>query len=143
MIKTVLATAAVAVMLSGLAGCEHMPWQHPVTPLGYPSSLPAFPMNGLLSLPTGVTLYSFDKDADAKGGSACNDDCAKVWPPFLAPDGAPDKLATSGNFSVITRADGSHQWAYKGAPLYTYSKDTRAGDTTGDNRNQVWHVVKP
>ena len=138
MIKTVLATAAAAVLLAGLAGCEHLPWEHVEAAVPYPASLPAFAMNGVLSLPTGMTLYTFDKDADANGGSACNDECAKVWPPYLAPD----KAAATGGFTVITRADGSHQWAYKGAPLYTYSKDVRAGQTSGDNFKNVWHAAK-
>ena len=34
------------------------------------------------------------------------------------------------------------QWAYKGKPVYLWSKDTKPGDTTGDNFNNVWHVVK-
>ena len=34
------------------------------------------------------------------------------------------------------------QWAYKGKPVYTWSKDTKPGDMTGDNFNNCWHVVK-
>ena len=43
----------------------------------------------------------------------------------------------------IARDDGSMQWAYKGKPLYTYSKDAKPGDMTGDERGQVWHMAMP
>jgi predicted lipoprotein with Yx(FWY)xxD motif len=33
-------------------------------------------------------------------------------------------------------------WAYEGHPLYTFVKDKKAGDTTGDGANGVWHVAK-
>jgi predicted lipoprotein with Yx(FWY)xxD motif len=36
------------------------------------------------------------------------------------------------------------QWAYKGKPLYTFAKDTKPGDTTGDGfLNGAWHIAKP
>ncbi|MGE0661043.1 MAG: hypothetical protein AB7F36_16095, partial [Reyranellaceae bacterium] len=49
----------------------------------------------------------------------------------------------AGDWSVVTRDDGAKQWAYKGKPLYTWVKDARPGDTTGDGVNNVWHVAKP
>ena len=48
----------------------------------------------------------------------------------------------SGDWSIITRDDGSKQWAYKGKRVYNWSKDTKAGDKTGDNFNNLWHVAK-
>ena len=44
---------------------------------------------------------------------------------------------------MITRDDGSKQWAYKGKPLYTWAKDTKPGDKTGDGFNNAWRVAKP
>ncbi len=86
--------------------------------------------------PSGMTLYTFDRDADGK--SACNGSCAKNWPPFSAASST-----ASGAWSVVTRDDGSKQWAYKGKPLYTWAKDTKPGDVTGDGFNNVWHVAQP
>jgi predicted lipoprotein with Yx(FWY)xxD motif len=43
---------------------------------------------------------------------------------------------------LVTRDDGSKQWAYKGKPVYTYAKDSKPGEATGDNFRDVWHVVK-
>jgi predicted lipoprotein with Yx(FWY)xxD motif len=49
--------------------------------------------------------------------------------------------APTGDWSVIRRGDGTPQWAYKGRPLYTFIKDTKAGDTNGDGVGGHWHVV--
>lgn len=62
----------------------------------------------------GMTLYVFDKDAAGSGKSACNGACATNWPPLKATPG--DKAG--GDYSIITRDDGSRQWACKGKPLY-------------------------
>ncbi|MFB9262397.1 hypothetical protein ACFFWD_04310 [Bradyrhizobium erythrophlei] len=86
----------------------------------------------------GMTLYTFDKDADGK--SACNGPCATNWPVLKAEAG--DKA--EGGYSIITRDDGSKQWAYKGKPLYTFAKDQKPGDTTGDGfLNGAWHLARP
>ena len=92
---------------------------------------------GILTNASGMSLYTFDKDSGGK--SACTGSCATNWPPMLA--GSSDKA--SGDYSIITRDDGSKQWAYKGKPLYLWSKDQKPGDTTGDGRNNIWHLAKP
>jgi len=86
---------------------------------------------------TGMTLYTFDRDTAGK--SACNGQCAQNWPPLTAAANA----SASGDWSVITRDDGSRQWAYKGKPLYLWVKDTKPGEVTGDGVNNVWHVATP
>jgi len=86
----------------------------------------------------GMTLYTFDKDAGGK--SACNGPCATNWPPLMA--SASDKAA--GSYTVIKRDDGMMQWAYKGKPLYTWAKDSKPGDITGDGfLNGAWHIAQP
>ncbi len=97
---------------------------------------PAKKMGGMMTNNAGMTLYTFDKDAGGK--SACNGPCAANWPPMMA--GADAKA--SGDWTVIARDDGAKQWAYKGRPVYTWSKDAKPGDMTGDNVNNAWHVVK-
>jgi predicted lipoprotein with Yx(FWY)xxD motif len=86
----------------------------------------------------GMTLYTFAKDKDGK--SACNGKCAANWPPLMATAGE-----TGGTgYSKIKRADGKMQWAYKGKPLYTWVKDKKPGDITGDGfLNGAWHIAKP
>lgn len=99
---------------------------------------PAMVSGGKLTDSKGMTLYTFDKDAAGK--SACNGGCATNWPPLMAPADA----KSMGKYSVVTRDDGSKQWAYDGKPLYTWAKDSKAGDTAGDGMaNGAWHVAKP
>ena len=86
---------------------------------------------------TGKTLYTFRKDT--AGSSACYDDCAKAWPPFLAPD----EGAVEGDLTVIERTDGTYQWAMKGMPLYFFSGDKAKGDANGDGMKDVWDAVHP
>lgn len=86
----------------------------------------------------GMTLYVFDKDVAGK--SVCNAACATTWPPL----GAAATAASTGEWTIVTRDDGSKQWAYKTKPLYTFAKDTKAGDVTGDGfLNGAWHVAAP
>ena len=50
----------------------------------------------------------------------------------------------TGEWTVVTRDDGSKQWAYKAKPLYTYAKDSKAGDISGDGfLNGAWHIATP
>ena len=92
----------------------------------------------VLTNSAGMTLYTFDKDAGGK--SACNGPCAGNWPPLMA--SADAKPASS--YTIIARDDGSKQWANKGKPLYTFAKDTKPGDITGDGfLNGAWHLAQP
>ncbi|MBU4198196.1 MAG: hypothetical protein KJ911_15760 [Alphaproteobacteria bacterium] len=86
----------------------------------------------------GMTLYTFDKDSDGK--SVCNGPCAANWPPFAADADA----QASGSYTVVIRDDGSRQWAYQGRPLYTWTKDAKPGDITGDGvLNGAWRIAQP
>ena len=82
---------------------------------------------------------SFDRDAAGSGKSVCNGPCATNWPPLMAAQGE----AASGDFSIVTRDDGSKQWAVKGKPVYYWVKDSKPGDKTGDGFSGVWQVAKP
>jgi predicted lipoprotein with Yx(FWY)xxD motif len=85
-----------------------------------------------------MTLYTFDKDTGGK--SVCNGQCASNWPALAASDSA----KASGKWSVITRDDGTKQWAYNGHPLYTFVKDTKAGEANGQGlANGAWKIATP
>ncbi|WP_153145459.1 hypothetical protein [Dechloromonas sp. H13] len=102
------------------------------------AAAPATESGGVLTGANGMTLYTFDKDAPGK--SNCNGPCATNWPPLYAADGD----SGSGDYSVINRDDGKKQWAFKGKPLYYWTKDQKPGDRTGDGfLNNAWHVAKP
>ena len=91
--------------------------------------------NGVLADPSGMTVYTFDKDNAGSGKSVCNDQCAKMWPPV------PANAKVMEPYSVVTRDDGGKQLAYKGKPLYLFANDTKAGERKGDKMKDVWHVV--
>ncbi len=90
---------------------------------------------GILAAQNGMTLYTFDKDSDGK--SACYDDCATNWPPYIAAEGE----EMPAGWTRIDRDDGTVQWALDGKPLYFYVEDVASGDAKGDGKGGVWHVV--
>jgi predicted lipoprotein with Yx(FWY)xxD motif len=91
------------------------------------------------------TLYTFKNDTAGSGKSACSGACASMWPPFTveSKDQLKPASGVTGVLDVITRDDGTMQVTYKGAPLYYYATDTKAGDTQGDGVGGVWFVAKP
>jgi predicted lipoprotein with Yx(FWY)xxD motif len=95
-------------------------------------------MHGMLVDEDGKTLYTFDKDT-VPGKSACTGNCATTWPAAAAD--SYDKA--SGDWSLVSTADGKRQWAYKGHPLYRYAADKNPGDTKGDGFKGMWHAAKP
>ena len=121
----------VALVLSSLTYAQG---EMPVTP----GVISLFYENGeyVFRTQSGLTLYIFDKDSPMQ--SVCVDECAKLWPPFTA-----DKEASPvGDWTPVSRSDGQRQWAYKGAPIYTFIKDS-PGNIKGDGLGDVWHQVKP
>lgn len=70
----------------------------------------------------------------------CNGSCAVNWPPFK-PDA--NVKVPKEPLSVITRDDGSKQYAYKEKPLYYWRKDQKPGDVTGHKAGDVWLVAQP
>ncbi len=91
----------------------------------------------MLTGSNGLTLYTFDKDTDGK--SACNDACAKKWPPLKASAGA----KPVGAYTIVKRDDGTLQWAYKGKPLYFFVNDKASMDMNGNGVGGKWHLAKP
>jgi predicted lipoprotein with Yx(FWY)xxD motif len=92
----------------------------------------------VLADPKGMTLYYFDRD-DSGNKSTCDGQCAKRWIPFAAPANA-DPV---GDFTLITRSDGSKMWAYRYRPLYFSQNDKEPGDTNGFDSSNLWHIARP
>lgn len=93
----------------------------------------------------GRTLYLFEKDRNGK--SACAGKCATFWPPLIA---AGKPLAGAGLKASLVgttkRADGRLQVTYNHHPLYTFLKDKRKGQTTGEDVDAFgaeWYAVSP
>jgi predicted lipoprotein with Yx(FWY)xxD motif len=85
----------------------------------------------------GKTLYTFG--SDTPGVSTCTGACATAWPPYTSGAAAQGTLPTG--ITLITRADGSMQFAYNGMPLYYFASDTAPGQISGDGVNN-FHIVK-
>ena len=115
-----------------LAACSSMtmPWS---------SSAPATVSDGVYVGPNGMTLYTFDRDTMGSGKSVCNGQCAANWPPLMASASA----TSSGDWTVVTRDDGTRQWAFRGKPVYYWVKDAKPGDRTGDGVNNAWRLARP
>ncbi|GGD93409.1 plastocyanin/azurin family copper-binding protein [Paenibacillus nasutitermitis] len=88
----------------------------------------------------GHTLYFFTKDAE--NPDACQGDCLKAWPIYYADQLQIPAMLNAGDFSTLTRGDGTRQTAYKGWPLYYFAKDEVAGDVLGEAVGGVWFTAK-
>lgn len=100
-------------------------------------SPPTRTVDGTLTDTEGYTLYTFD--GDTAGRSTCTGECAARWRPLAAPPEA----KPWADYTVVSRADGMRQWAYKGRPLYRWSKDGAPGDRLGDGLENAWRAAKP
>jgi len=93
----------------------------------------------------GKTLYMFKNDTPGSGKSTCGTGCVGTWPPFTveSKDQLKAGAGVTGALDVISRDDGTKQVTYKGAPLYYYSGDTKAGETGGQGLFGKWFVANP
>jgi predicted lipoprotein with Yx(FWY)xxD motif len=83
----------------------------------------------------GMTLYTYD--GDQPDTPYCAGLCALARP-AAEPRG---NAQPRGDFTIVPRASGARQWAYRHAPLYGYVWDSGPGDATGDSGG--WHVARP
>jgi predicted lipoprotein with Yx(FWY)xxD motif len=126
---------AAAFLVPVLAGCGSMSAKTAGEPA--PSLTMNSPAGTVLTNQNGLTLYTYDSDGN--GVSNCTGLCAAAWPPVLAqPDSAP-----TGHLTIITRPDGTKQWAQDGKPLYLFSQDHKPGDIRGDGLDGTWQLARP
>lgn len=86
----------------------------------------------------GMTLYYYERDTSGKT-SNCNGKCAESWVPLPATADA----KPVGDFTVISRSDGSKMWAYRYRPLYTSPADKAPGDANGNATTLQWRIARP
>ncbi|HEY4370192.1 MAG TPA: hypothetical protein VGN07_23375 [Steroidobacteraceae bacterium] len=109
-------------------------------PVGPPSKVPpgftvkTTTVGRILATDKTYSVYAYDKDTADK--SMCDDVCARTWVPLLAPQTA----QAQGEWSMIERAAGVKQWAYRHQPLYTYALDPRPLSVEGSDV-AGWHNV--
>jgi predicted lipoprotein with Yx(FWY)xxD motif len=86
----------------------------------------------------GMTLYFYERDTNGKT-SSCDGKCAETWIPLAAPADA----QAIGDFTPITRKDGSKMWAFRYRPLYTSVADKAPGEANGIATTMQWRVARP
>ena len=94
----------------------------------------------MLSTEGRYAVYESDRDGPNK--SNCDGICARTWTPILAPASAQPQ----GEWSVVVRAPGVRQWAFRKKPLYTYSADEGPGKFDGGDEpgwRNVYTQVAP
>ncbi|MFE3329134.1 SCO0930 family lipoprotein [Streptomyces sp. NPDC059176] len=91
----------------------------------------------------GMTVYRFMKDSAWPMKTACTGACLEKWP-VVAPV---DKNDTEGilkkGFVTFDRPDGIKQQTINCWPIYTYSGDSKPGDTNGQGVGGTWYAVSP
>jgi predicted lipoprotein with Yx(FWY)xxD motif len=90
----------------------------------------------------GMTLYMFTKDGPDQ--SNCADGCLAAWPPLLASGEVQVGDDVDGALlGTADLADGRQIVTYNQMPLYYWAGDTKPGNSSGQNVNEVWFVVSP
>jgi predicted lipoprotein with Yx(FWY)xxD motif len=93
----------------------------------------------------GHTLYLFTHDQGK--ASRCNGGCAAGWPPLLTKGRAAAVTGSGVNAKLLgttLRANGRIQVTYAGHPVYEYTGDTKAGQTSGEGANVFgghWYML--
>ena len=141
---SVVAAAAALTLLAALAFLMLRPSAGQAAPAKDPVVSTAKTSLGQILVDSrGRTLYMFDKDEHGK--SACNGKCASFWPPLIA--AAKPRAAGGAKASLLgttKRADGRLQVTYHGHPVYTFVKDTKKGQTNGEELNAFgaeWYAL--
>lgn len=116
---------------------KQMAGRYPVGPS--PQIPPGFRVvttfNGrLMASAEGYSVYVSDKDGPDK--SNCDGNCKQTW----APVEAPAMARPEGEWSIVERAPGVRQWAFRKQPLYTYTRDISLYSQEGSDV-QGWHNV--
>ena len=95
----------------------------------------------VLTTAQGMTLYSLS--AEKAGKFICTSmTCLGLWHPLVAQSGS-TPTGSGVTLATIKRPDGTEQVTYKGAPLYTFVKDTGPGQANGQGFKDVgtWSAV--
>lgn len=97
-----------------------------------------------LTLKNGDTVYRLT--ADSKNTSVCTAKCATIWFPVLLAQGQKKPVGNGvSSLGSFSRAGGSKQVTYEGIPLYTFTKDKKPGQVTGNVKNSwgQWYSINP
>jgi len=82
------------------------------------------------------TVYAAAAE-QAKEIESCTTDICRQWEAL----GAPQLAEAVGDFTIVQRRDGTHQWAFRGQPLYTFARDMAPGYANGLGVDKRWDVA--
>ena len=138
-----IAVAAAVAALAATIFALHPTATHAAPSKGAVVSTAKTSLGTIIVNSNGHTLYLFEKDRNGK--SACSGQCATFWPPLIT-SGKPSITggARASLIGTTKRADGRLQVTYNHHPLYTFAKDKKAGQTTGEGVDAFgaeWYVV--
>jgi len=93
----------------------------------------------------GHTLYLLT--ADRPQHSTCNSQCLQYWPPVAVPKPMQHKLpGITARIGSTRLVSGGRTLTANGWPLYTFVKDAKPGDVTGQRVRTfggTWYAVSP
>jgi len=139
----VIAVAADVAALAATIFALHPTATHAAPSKGAVVSTAKTSLGTIIVNSNGHTLYLFEKDRNGK--SVCSGQCATFWPPLIT-SGKPSVIrgAKASLIGTTRRADGRLQVTYNHHPVYTFAKDKKAGQTTGEGVSAFgaeWYVV--
>ena len=133
--RVAVATGTVALAFGSLVGAAPASSAAPVSAHD-PALLQAANVAGfgeILTNAHGFTLYGL---SDEFGGKlACTGKCLQFWPPVLVSRSATKVslgAGVEGEIGFVARSATTKQVTFDGYPLYTFVKDTGAGQTHGE-----------
>ena len=131
MLAAILAISAVAVPLALARGSKTVAAE---------ATAPSLHTTVLANI-KGLTLYTLS--GEKNGRFICTGSCLKSWPPLLVAAGTTPKGPVA--LGTIKRPEGKTQVTFKGAPVYTFSGDSKKGEANGEGLKDVgvWHAVTP
>lgn len=152
--KLILTLAGSALAVVALAGCSSTttPTAASASPSMSASTAPAASPDAAIASGKlgqiivdgkGMTAYVWDKDTANSGVSACTGTCATLWSAITTTSATPTVTGITGTVATITGVSGGKQITINGLPIYTFTKDTKPGDTNGQGVLNIWHVLSP
>jgi predicted lipoprotein with Yx(FWY)xxD motif len=138
-------------LVGALASCSNGASTPPASPDAAAAShgaavrVASTPLGRVLVDRRGHTLYLLT--ADRPQHSTCTSQCLQYWPPVAVPKPMPHKLPGITARVASTRlAGGGRTLTANGWPLYTFVRDTKPGDVTGQRVRTfggTWYAVSP
>ena len=89
----------------------------------------------------GMTLYRFNKDSAWPMKTGCLSACLDTWKPLKPVDTTKVSGIDPKKLTTFTRPDGSKQQAFDCWLLYSFTGDTKPGDTNGQGKKGQWFAV--